>query len=161
MSLSRGTRLGLYALCALSGLTLASGAQGQWRDERHAPVRREERGREFERHDFDRRELARRDDWHFDRGRGWRFEDRPGVWSPYYVWWWTRGRVVMLATPTVTVVPYPNGRYELRGDGVTVPYFWAWVPAQVYVAPPPPPAAPADAPNMPPVGSPPPPPAAG
>jgi len=67
----------------------------------------------------------------------------------------------MLASPTVTVVPYPNGRYELRGDGVTVPYFWAWVPTQVYVAPPPPPAAPADAPDMPPVGSPPPPPAVG
>ena len=43
----------------------------------------------------------------------------------------------MLAAPTVTVVPYPNGRYELRGDGMTVPYYWAWVPAQPYIAPPP------------------------
>ena len=94
----------------------------------------------IERHDFGRRELTRRDDWHFDRGRGWRFEHRPGVWSPYHVWWWTGGRVVMLAAPTVTVVPYPNGRYELRGDGMTVPYYWAWVPAQLYIAPLPPPA---------------------
>ena len=52
----------------------------------------------------------------------------------------TAVRVVMLAAPTVTVVPYPNGRYELRGDGMTVPYYWAWVPAQLYIAPPPPPA---------------------
>src|SRR2546428_10614274 len=52
------------------------------------------------------------------------------------------GRVVMLAAPTVTVVPYPNGRYELRGNGMTVPYFWAWAPAPLYIAPPPPPAVP-------------------
>lgn len=42
---------------------------------------------------------------------------------------------------TDPVVPYPNGRYELRGDGMTVPYYWAWVPAQLYIAPPPPPVA--------------------
>ncbi len=157
MSYWKGKLLRLSALCVLTGLTFATGAQAQWRDERHAPVRRDERGHEFERHDFGRREFTRRDDWHFDRGRGWRFEHRPGVWSPYHVWWWTGGRVVMLAAPTVTVVPYPNGRYELRGDGITVPYYWAWVTAQLYIAPPPPPVVPPAAPDMPPVGSPPPP----
>lgn len=32
------------------------------------------------------------------------------------------------------VLLYPDGRYELRGDGVSVPYHWVWVPAG---APPP------------------------
>jgi hypothetical protein len=41
-------------------------------------------------------------------------------------------------TPTQSVIQYPNGRYELRGDGWTSPYTWAWIPH----APPPPPAAP-------------------
>lgn len=36
-----------------------------------------------------------------------------------------------------TVIEYPTGRYELRGDGVTTAYVWVWVPK-----PPPPPAAP-------------------
>ncbi len=35
-----------------------------------------------------------------------------------------------------TVVNYPHGRYELRGDGITVPYQWVWI-----WNPPPPPAA--------------------
>jgi hypothetical protein len=26
------------------------------------------------------------------------------------------------------VVHYPHGRYELRGDGVSVPYVWVWIP---------------------------------
>lgn len=34
------------------------------------------------------------------------------------------------------VVEYPTGRYELRGDGVTTPYDWVWIPN-------PPPAPPA------------------
>ncbi len=112
----------------LSGLTLATTAQAQWRDERHGPVFRDERAR------IEHRAFVRHEDWHFDRGRGWRFEHRPGFWSPYYVWWWTGGRVVMLAAPTVTVVNYPTGQYQLRGDGITVPYYWAWVPAQTYIA---------------------------
>ena len=37
-----------------------------------------------------------------------------------------------------TVVQYPHGRYELRGDGVQTAYQWVWIPN----APPPPPAAP-------------------
>jgi hypothetical protein len=27
-----------------------------------------------------------------------------------------------------SVVEYPEGRYELRGDGVSVPYAWVWIP---------------------------------
>lgn len=45
--------------------------------------------------------------------------------------------------PPVAVMQYPNGRYELRGDGLTSPYAWVWIPN----APPPPPM---DPPSMPP-----------
>lgn len=38
-----------------------------------------------------------------------------------------------------TVVEYPHGRYELRGDGETAPYRWVWIPNPP-VAPPAPPA---------------------
>ena len=56
-------------------------------------------------------------------------------------------------------IPVPT---PFRGDGIAVPYYWAWVPAQAYIAAPPPPAVPAE-PDMTPAGSlpPPPPPAAG
>jgi hypothetical protein len=27
-----------------------------------------------------------------------------------------------------TVIEFPNGRYELRGDGITTPYRWVWIP---------------------------------
>jgi hypothetical protein len=40
-----------------------------------------------------------------------------------------------------SVVEYPTGRYELRGDGEASPYTWVWVPK-----PPPPPAAPPETP---------------
>jgi len=43
------------------------------------------------------------------------------------------------APPPDNVIQYPNGRYELRGDGVSTPYRWVWIPNP----PPPPPAAPA------------------
>ena len=46
------------------------------------------------------------------------------------------------APPTYqTVVQYPHGRYELRGDGIQTPYQWVWIPN-----PPPPPPATAPAP---------------
>ena len=150
MKLGKSKVLQLTTLGLLSGLTFATGAQAQWRDDRHGPVFRDDHGR------FEHRVVVRQD-WHFDRGHGWRFEHRPGFWSPYYVWWWTGGRVVMLAAPTVTVVNYPTGQYQLRGDGVTVPYYWAWAPRRTPATAPPPPAVPA-APDMPPAGSPPPPP---
>jgi hypothetical protein len=32
------------------------------------------------------------------------------------------------APPAPSVVEYPTGRYELRGDGLAVPYAWVWIP---------------------------------
>jgi hypothetical protein len=49
---------------------------------------------------------------------------------------------VTVYTPaTPTVVEYPHGRYELRGDGMRVAYQWVWIP-KVPPPPPPPPLAP-------------------
>jgi len=47
-----------------------------------------------------------------------------------------------------SVIPYETGRYELRGDGMTTPYTWVWIPNP----PPPPPSGPptAAAPGAPP-----------
>lgn len=50
------------------------------------------------------------------------------------------------------VVEYPTGRYELRGDGVTSPYVWVWIPNPP-AAPPPAPSAPPAAADPPPVRS--------
>jgi hypothetical protein len=30
--------------------------------------------------------------------------------------------------PMQTVIEFPTGRYELRGDGFTTPYRWVWIP---------------------------------
>lgn len=38
--------------------------------------------------------------------------------------------------PTERVVEFETGRYELHGDGITVPYRWVWIP-KAPVAPPP------------------------
>ncbi len=46
--------------------------------------------------------------------------------------------------PMPTVIQYPHGRYELRGDGVTTPYRWVWIPNP---PPPPPPSAPPEPPQ--------------
>jgi hypothetical protein len=51
------------------------------------------------------------------------------------------------APPLPRVVEYPTGRYELRGDGISTPYTWVWIPNP----PPPPPMAP---PMSPPAGAP-------
>lgn len=32
------------------------------------------------------------------------------------------------APSTPSVVQFPTGRYELRGDGITEPYRWVWIP---------------------------------
>src|SRR5258708_6454042 len=32
------------------------------------------------------------------------------------------------APPTPSVIQYPTGRWELRGDGLTIPYRWVWIP---------------------------------
>jgi hypothetical protein len=38
--------------------------------------------------------------------------------------------VVVAPTATDRVVTYPEGRYELRGDGTaSAPYYWVWIPA--------------------------------
>ena len=83
------------------------------------------------------------------------------MWSPYYAWWWVDQRVVLAAVPTATVVPYPTGRYELRGDGVSVPYYWVWIPVQPVIAAPAPPPIGAPAPPGAVLPGPPPPPPAG
>jgi hypothetical protein len=49
------------------------------------------------------------------------------------------------APPTPNVVQFDTGRYELRGDGVSAPYTWVWIPN-------PPTAPPPTAPTAPPVG---------
>jgi hypothetical protein len=52
---------------------------------------------------------------------------------------------VVVAAPNERVVTYPEGRYELRGDGTTSsPYYWVWIPTGYTPAhnPPPPPARP-------------------
>jgi hypothetical protein len=53
--------------------------------------------------------------------------------------------VVAPPTPPVqqTVVQYPHGRHELRGDGIRQPYVWVWIPN-----PPPPPPPPAPSPQQ-------------
>src|SRR5574337_1265142 len=66
----------------------------------------------------------------------------PVVYSPYplvytYPPVYTVPSQVVVTAPMPTVVQYPHGRYELRGDGVTIPYQWVWIPNP----PPPPPTA--------------------
>jgi hypothetical protein len=53
-------------------------------------------------------------------------------------------------TPLPSVVQYPHGRYELRGDGVTAAYQWVWIPN-----PPPAPPAKYQQPSAPPAAAPP------
>jgi hypothetical protein len=55
------------------------------------------------------------------------------------------GISVMPAPSTPSVVPFPGGHYELRGDGVTAPYQWVWVPNPPSAPPAPPAAPPKDA----------------
>ena len=49
------------------------------------------------------------------------------------------------APATPSVIEYPTGRYELRGDGTSTPYTWVWIPNP----PPAPPAAEPAAPRAP------------
>src|SRR5438094_7899904 len=108
MRLGKSKLFRVSVLGLLSGLTLTTGAQAQWRDDRHGPVWRDERAH------IDHRAVGRREDWHFDRERGWRFEQRPGFWSPDDVWGWTWGRVVMPAAPNAGRVSHPRGPYGAR-----------------------------------------------
>jgi hypothetical protein len=63
------------------------------------------------------------------------------VYAPPAMYGPPTGGTVSLAPPPPmpSVIEYPTGRYELRGDGITAPYRWVWIPN-------PPPAPPADAP---------------
>jgi hypothetical protein len=131
--------------------------------------RQHELHRAAERRDWERREWERRQEldrhraaahWRFERGHGWRWENAPGVWSPFFVWWVIDGRPLLRPYPTTRIVRYPNGYYELVGDGITVPFYWVWRPAVVVATPPPvplPPPPPAEYP-LPPGGAYPPPP---
>lgn len=48
--------------------------------------------------------------------------------------------VVVTPSAVDRVVTYPEGRYELRGDGTaTSPYYWVWIPAGATSVPNPPP----------------------
>jgi hypothetical protein len=138
--------------------------QRERRDDRREHERKPEIRRDAERqhHEWqraaDRREWERRRDlerhraaayWRFERERGWRFEHRPGVWSPFFVWWSIGGQPLLRPYPTARIVRYPTGYYELVGDGITVPFYWLWRPTVVVQAPPPvplPPPPPADYP---------------
>jgi hypothetical protein len=57
--------------------------------------------------------------------------------APYYASYRAAYPYVPPASPVAwtgpRVVQYPHGRYELRGDGVSIAYAWVWVPS----APPP------------------------
>jgi len=44
--------------------------------------------------------------------------------------------------PVPSVIEYPTGRFEMRGDGITSPYQWVWIPNPP-AAPPTPPLPPA------------------
>lgn len=48
--------------------------------------------------------------------------------------------VVVAPVTTDRVVVYPEGRYELRGEGtVSSPHYWVWIPAGATPPNPPPP----------------------
>jgi hypothetical protein len=71
-----------------------------------------------------------------------------------YVWTYTYDPAMFYVVPPASEAPeppepieYPTGRYELRGDGVTTPYQWVWVPNPPPEAPAPPPAPPAGPPE--------------
>ncbi len=55
----------------------------------------------------------------------------------------TRDTLITAAPPDQRVYTYPNGRYELHGEGTADnPYYWVWIPASVSVVVPPPPPVP-------------------
>jgi hypothetical protein len=52
--------------------------------------------------------------------------------------------VAAAPAPSERVVTYPEGRYQLYGDGTRVPYYWVWIPngGSATPAPPAPPPVP-------------------
>src|SRR5439155_26657905 len=132
--------LGFGLMVVVSALAVAPPA---WSDEHRGRDDRYERGwegREPDRREWQRREMERRDwqwrraaerhewerrrdldrhraaaNWRFERERGWRFEHRPGAWSPYFVWWSAGGAPIPRPYPTGRSVPDSAGRYEPAG----------------------------------------------
>src|SRR5712691_4677968 len=101
------------------------GWEGREPDRREWQWRRAAERHEWERRrDLDRHRAAA--NWRFERERGWRFEHRPGAWSPYFVWWSAGGPPILRPYPTARIVRYSTGYYELIGDGFTVPFHWVW-----------------------------------
>ena len=174
-------RIGLGLIAIVAALSVAAPA---WSDDRgregHDRDRHDDRGRDRDEHRERppehrvavpppaQREWARRQEldrhraaatWRFENGRGWRHYNA-GVWSPFQVWWWIGGHAYLRPVPTVRVVTYPTGRYELLGDGITVPFYWVWRPTVIIAGPPPPLPAPPPvvAPGPPDYAYPPPPP---
>ena len=113
---------------------------------REAERRHDEWLRRTNRHEWERRRALDRHHaaalWRFERERGWRFESRPGFWSPFFVWWRIDNRPILRPYPTTRIVRYPTGYYELVGDGITAPFYWVWRPTVVVAAPPPVPVPP-------------------
>ncbi len=75
------------------------------------------------------------------------YYDPPLAYAPPAMYAPPTGGTLSLApppSPMPRVVEFPTGRYELRGDGITAPYQWVWIPNPP-AAPPPvaPPATPA------------------
>jgi Ni/Co efflux regulator RcnB len=144
--------LGLIASVAAAALPSPAAAEQR---QQH----RERRGSDRSRHD-DRPDLRRRHHHHHRHHH--RHHARPFVtfyslpsavyytyYSPppvYYAPPVYQAPPVSYTPPAIPrVVEYPTGRYELRGDGVTTPYEWAWIPNPP-PAPPPPVEPPATAP---------------
>jgi hypothetical protein len=50
--------------------------------------------------------------------------------------------VVTATVGAPNTVTYPEGRYQLYGDGAATPYYWVWIPAGAVPPPPPPPPRP-------------------
>src|SRR3989442_9165337 len=80
------------------------------------------------------------------------YYDPPASYSPPVSYAPPPSATVSVApAPTPSAGQFPTGRYELRGDGVSAPYTWVWIPnpptAPPPAAPPPPTAPPAGAPS--------------
>lgn len=66
----------------------------------------------------------------------------PVVYAPSETVVYSPPAAVYTPPPMPTVVEYPTGRYELRGDGITTAYHWVWIPKPPPAPPAPPEAAP-------------------
>jgi hypothetical protein len=78
--------------------------------------------------------------------------DPSSAYAPTTAYSPTPGGTISLGSPPPmpSVIEYPTGRFELRGDGITVPYRWVWVPKPPSAPPPAPPSGAPTAPSAPP-----------